>query len=179
MPRPVAAGATALVFEKAGALWILRGFGEEIHVKDSRGVQMLAKLVAEPGRELHVLELAGGGDAVDGGDAGEVIDARAREQYRVRLAELAAERDRAEEWGDAGRAERAAEEIEAITSELERALGLGGRERRVGGASERARSNAQRRITHALDQIRAASRRIGEHLTASIKTGTYCVYILT
>jgi hypothetical protein len=165
--------------ERSGGLWIVRGFGEEIHVKDSRGMQMLARLIAEPGREIHVLDLAGGGEAVDGGDAGEVLDARAKEQYKQRLAELVAERDRAEEWGDAGRAERASEEIEALTSELERAFGLGGRERRTGGAAERARSNTQRRITHALEQVRASSRRIGEHLSAYIKTGTYCVYNLT
>jgi hypothetical protein len=34
----------------------------------------------------------------------------------------------------------------------------------------------QRRIAHAIDQVRAASPRLGEHLVASIRTGTYCVY---
>jgi hypothetical protein len=46
----------------------------------------------------------------------------------------------------------------------------------VGGAGERARSNVQRRVTHALEQIRAASPRLGEHLAASLRTGTYCCY---
>jgi len=162
---------------RTGELWTVRGFGEEVHVKDSRGMQMIARLVEEPGSELHVLDLAGGTGA-DGGDAGPVLDAKAREQYRARLVEIAALREEAESLGDRGRAERANAEIEALTGELERALGLGGRERRVGAASERARSNVQRRIAHALEQIRAASPRLGEHLAATIRTGTYCAYEL-
>jgi len=173
-PRSV--GAPVVELKQSGALWILSGFGEEIAVKDSRGIQMLARLLAEPGRELHVLDLAGAAGEADGGDAGPALDARARTEYRARLAELSAERDEAEAFGDRGRAERASAEIEVLRSELERAFGLGGRERKQGTASERARSNVQRRITHALEQVTLASARLGEHLTATVRTGTYCVY---
>jgi hypothetical protein len=168
--RPVAEHVT---IEKRGALWQVTGFGEQVHVKDSRGIEMLARLVGEPNRDLHALDLSGGEDT---GDAGAVLDATARSQYRARLAELAAEREEAESWGDAGRAARAGEQIEALTAEIERAFGLGGRERKAGAASERARTNVQRRITHALEQIRAASPRLGEHLAATVRTGTYCSY---
>lgn len=177
--RPVARPATApsgVSIERTGELWTVRGFGEALHVKDSRGMQMLARLVAEPHRELHALDLGGGGEGADGGDAGELLDATARSAYRDRLHDLTAERDKAEAWGDAGRVERATLEIESLTDELERAVGIGGRARKSGSASERARSNVQRRVNHALQQIRAASPRLGEHLTASIRTGTYCCY---
>jgi hypothetical protein len=127
-------------------------------------------------REVHVLDLVGTGEAVDGGDSGELLDAKARASYKARLSELIAERDQAEAWSDAGRAERATAEIEALTSELERAIGSGGRARRGGSASERARSNVQRRVQHALSQIRAASALLGEHLAATVHTGTYCSY---
>ncbi len=183
IPAPLAPDAASgtiddvgLAIVHVGELWVVRGFGEQVHVKGSRGIEMLARLVDEPGREHHVLELAGATDAVDGGDAGEVLDPTARDAYRERLHELTAIRDEAEAWGDRGRAERAAEELEALTAELSRAVGIGGRARRVGVASERARSNVQRRLNHALQQIRAGSRRIGEHLAASVKTGTYCCY---
>jgi hypothetical protein len=136
---------------------------------------MIARLVKEPRLALHVLDLAGG-EVADGGDSGAVLDSEARSRYRARLRELNSERDEAQASGDRGRAERAQAEIEALTTELERAFGLGGRERRVGAASERARSNVQRRITHGLEQIRAVSPRLGEHLLATIRTGTYCVY---
>ena len=159
--------------EKRGALWLVRGFGEEVHVKDSRGIAMVARLVAEPGHALHALDLTGGEDT---GDAGPALDATARRRYRARLAELVAERDEAEAWADAGRVARASTEIEALTAEIERAFGLGGRERKVGAASERARTNVQRRIAHALEQIRAGSPRLGEHLAATLRTGTYCSY---
>lgn len=175
-PAPVPKPAVALTIAHEGELWLIAAFGERIHVKDSRGMQMLARLISEPRREVHVLDLVGMGEAVDGGDAGPVLDAKARSAYRDRLRDLVAEREQAESWGDRGRAEKAGAEIEALTAELERAVGLGGRARKAGAASERARSNAQRRITHALDQIRSASPRIGEHLVAAVKTGTYCIY---
>ena len=51
------------------------------------------RLLAQPGREVHVLDLAGGagdaaGAAAGSGDLGELLDARARAEYRRRLAEL-------------------------------------------------------------------------------------------
>jgi len=170
---PVSSGAIELI--QSGELWTLSGLGEQVHVKDSRGIQMLARLVAAAGRELHVLDVAGA-ELADGGDAGAVLDPKARAQYRARLAELELVRDEAEARNDRGRRESAAAEIEALTEELARAIGLGGRDRRIGAASERARSNVQRRIAHALQQIRAASPRIGEHLAGAIRTGTYCSY---
>jgi hypothetical protein len=161
---------------REGGLWIVSGLGDRIHVKASRGMEMIARLVEDPGAPLHALDLAGSSEPVDGGDAGPTLDATARAAYRARLAELVAERDEAEQFGDRGRCERATAEIELLGAELERAFGLGGRERRVGAASERARTNVQRRVAHAVDQVRAASPRLGEHLAASIRTGTYCVY---
>jgi hypothetical protein len=172
---PAADGSSqALEIVRAGELWTVRGFGDEVYVKDSRGMQLLARLVEEPGRELHVLDLSGA--VLSDGGAGPLLDERARAAYRARLAELAAERESAQRDGDLGRAERASEEIEALGRELERAYGLGGRERTAGAASERARSNVQRRIAHAIEQIGAGSARLREHLSASIRTGTYCVY---
>jgi AAA ATPase-like protein len=175
---PTLARARSLGFTRRGALWALAGLGEEAIVKDSRGVQMLARLVAEAGRPLHVLDLsaAGAAGSADGGDAGPALDRTAREQYRARLAALAEARDEAEALADRGRLERVNAEIDALGAELERAFGLGGRERRIGAASERARSNVQRRISHAIEQIQEASPRLGEHLLGAVRTGVYCVY---
>ncbi len=158
-----------------GELWIVRGMGEEVHVKSSRGMALLARLVEEPGRELHVLDLAGASGAPDG-DAGPLLDAQARDAYRTRVAHVRQAREEAEAMNDLGAIERAERELEALTAELERAFGLSGRERKAGAASERARSNVQRRVSHAIAQIHAASARLGEHLSASVKTGTFCSY---
>jgi hypothetical protein len=175
-PQPTSATSPAITISRAGELWLVEGAGEQHHLRDSRGMQMLAKLVAEPGRELHALDLAGATEGVDGGDAGPPLDATARAQYRERIAELHELRERAEAWGDPVRAERAAEELDVLTRELSRAFGLGGRARPTGAAAERARSNVQRRLQHALQQIRAASPRVGDHLEISLTTGMTCVY---
>jgi hypothetical protein len=160
-----------------GPLWVVAGFGERVHIKDSRGMRMVARLVERPGTALHVLDLAEA-HAADGGDAGPAPDATAHKQYRARLTELQVEREQAETLGDSGRLERINEETEALSSELERAFGLSGRERKIGSASERARTNAQRRIAFTIQQVRSASTRLGQHLAATIRTGTYRMYDL-
>src|SRR5262249_52651549 len=122
LPNEQSAEGGGVGLVRAGELWIVSGFGDRVHIKDSRGGQMIGRVLADPGSALDVLELSGAGGAVDGGDAGPALDARARSAYRARLAELAAERDEAESFGDRGRLERAAAEIEMLTGELERAF---------------------------------------------------------
>jgi hypothetical protein len=165
-----------LTLSPHGELWIVSGFGEQVHVKNSRGLQMIARLVEQPRNALHVLDLAGGAGAIDGGDLGPALDAKARNEYRARLNALVAAREEADASGDYGQTERINHELELLTAELERAFGLGGRERKIGAASERARSNVQRRISHGIEQVRAGSAKLGEHLAATIRTGTYCSY---
>ncbi|HEY8431434.1 MAG TPA: hypothetical protein VIL20_23800, partial [Sandaracinaceae bacterium] len=156
-----------------GGVWIVEHDGERAIVKDNKAMRMLARLVAEPGRELHALDLAG---ALDAGDAGEAIDAEAREAYRARVRALRDEIEEASAWNDAGRRERAEAELAAIEAELARALGLGGRARRAGAAVERARVNVQRRLRAAIDRIAEACPGLGRPLSRSVRTGTYCSY---
>ncbi|WP_437547329.1 AAA family ATPase [Sorangium sp. So ce367] len=168
--------AAPLRLTREGEYWTVSGPGDLCRVQDSRGMRMLAQLVEEPGREFHVLELSGSSEGVDGGDAGEIHDARALGEYRARLRELRAEMDEAASFGDLGRRERLAAELEAVTRELSRGLGLGGRQRRGASAVERARVNVRRRLTLALRRIRAASPAIADALEAALRTGVRCVY---
>jgi hypothetical protein len=55
-------------------------------------------------------------------------------------------------------------------------VGLGGRDRRAGGASERARVNVTRAIADGIKRIREHSPALARHLNAAIRTGTFCVY---
>jgi hypothetical protein len=59
--EPSAARAVArdarLSLVRHGALWQLEGYGERVFIKDSRGMQMIARLVHEPHRPLHALDL--------------------------------------------------------------------------------------------------------------------------
>ena len=174
------------VFRREGEVWRLVHRGREVRLRDSKGLRDLARLLAEPGRPFAAVELAGavgasrGAAAADGlhaqGDVGEVIDARAREAYRRRLAELDDEIDDADRAADIERSARAVAEKDALVAELSAAYGLGGRPRRAGDPAERARQTVTARIRDALGRIEAAHPDLGRHLRRSVRTGRICVY---
>jgi len=169
-----------------GEFWtVTSAAGKTSRLKDSLGLQYLARLVAAPGREVHVLELVGGlraegaggaTEAVDAGDAGELLDEDAKSDYRRRIGELRDALAEAEGWGDGARAGHLREELELLTAELARAVGLGGRARRAGSAAERARSAVQRRIRNALQRIGEVDPDLEVALARAVRTGTFCVF---
>lgn len=159
-----------------GDVWTLRSGAIVCRVRDTRGMHMLAQLIDHRGRELHVLELSGSEQAVDGGDAGEVLDREAKLSYLRRLRELDAELEEAASWNDLARREQLLREAELLRKELSRAFGKGGRERRVASAVERARINVRRRLTVALEHVERTSPELARKLRAAVKTGVYCVY---
>ncbi len=182
---PVAAAAAPFSFVREGEYWTVTHEASTFRLKDSLGIQYLVRLLEAPGREIHVLDLvgergpaAGGGvnEAIDTGDAGELLDDEARRSYQRRLEDLEETVAEAESFGDAARAGRAREEIEMLGAELGRAVGLGGRARRAGGAAERARSAVQRRIKNAIERIAEHAPALAALLVRTIRTGNYCVY---
>lgn len=167
-----------LTLRHEGDYWTVQRGDAVTRIKDVKGLHMLHRLVTEPGRELHVLDLSGTGEGhvrIDG-DAGELLDERARAEYRGRVASLREELEQAEAWNDRGRAEEARQELGFLEAELGRAVGLGGRERRSGASAERARVNVQRRIKDAIRRIEAQSPALARHLDRSVRTGTFCSY---
>ena len=169
---------------REGEYWAVSFAGTTFRLKDSLGIQYLVRLIEEPGREIHVLDLAGeraaGGagvnEAIDTGDAGELLDDEARRSYQRRLEDLEETVAEAESFGDAARAARAREEIEMLAAELGRAVGLGGRVRRAGGSAERARSAVQRRIKNAIERIGEHAPALAALLGRAVRTGNYCVF---
>jgi tetratricopeptide (TPR) repeat protein len=175
-PAPATAPATAPAFVREGDVWAITFMQDTVRVKNTKGLEILAKLVAEPDREFHVVDLAGAGPVVEESSTGEVIDARAREAYKKRALELRAELEEATEWNDTGRVQRARAELEALEAELRGALGLGGRTRETGATAERARTNVQKRIRVAQKKIAAHHPALAEHLDRTVRTGVFCVY---
>ena len=184
--------ASVNAFRREGDYWSVTFDGDTVRVRDLKGMRHLARLLADPGREFHVLDLvaaeAGHGADDDGhraaelaqsthGDAGEMLDARAKEAYRRRLAEIDDDLAEAHETGDAERAAQSAAERDFLVQELARAFGLSGRERRAASASERARAAVTRAVRQAIARIAEHQRRLGEHLGRTIRTGTYCAYL--
>jgi hypothetical protein len=174
--RAADARAPLLTMAREADVWALSFEGTTSRVRATRGMEMLATLVAQPGHAVHVLDLCGSPEPLDVGDAGPLLDERARASYTRRLAELERLVAEAASDADAGRAHALRAEKEALEDELLRAFGLGGRERRAGVAAERARVNAKRRIGVAIDKIREHAPPIAEHLERALRTGTHCVY---
>jgi hypothetical protein len=192
------------IFCKEGEYWAIGFGGKSFRLKDTKGLGYLAYLMRHPAVEFHVLDLAGGiasqrdedeaGQSTNGlprgdeelekagihignlGDAGEMLDEQAKLAYRRRLSELREELEEAKELGNVERAEQAEQEIDALTSELSRAVGLGGRNRRAASASERARQSIAKTIKSGLDRIAQSDATLGDLLSRCIKTGNFCSY---
>jgi tetratricopeptide (TPR) repeat protein len=203
-PRPNLRAAQKGVFRKEGEYWTVGYAGKSFRLKDTKGLGYLAHLIRHQAIEFHVLDLVGGiagqhdddetGKSAQGlargeeelekegihiatlGDAGEMLDDQAKLAYRRRLSELREELEEAKEQGNVARAERAEQEFDALTKELSRAVGLGGRNRRAASASERARQSITKTIKAVLERITEADSRLGEILSRCIKTGTFCSY---
>jgi hypothetical protein len=184
------------LFRREGEYWTVVFDRVVVRLRDAKGLGHLARLLADPGREFHVVELeganrqagpaalgppgrAGAGELAvrpDLGDAGALLDATAKAAYQARLAELGAELEEAEAGNDPARASRARVERDFLVAELARAVGLGGRDRRAASHAERARLNATRAIRAALANLARANPSLGRHLAATIRTGRYCAY---
>jgi tetratricopeptide (TPR) repeat protein len=186
---PSAGGITSATFLREGEYWTVRYGTDGFRIRDAKGLRYLARLLADPGREMLSLDLVREGAPAaaahhaeaelgsrDDGDAGVQLDDQARAEYRRRLAELAAEVAEAEAWNDAERAERAEREAEFLKGEIARAVGLGGRQRRAASAAERARLSATRAIRLAITRIARHSPGLAKHLDTTIHTGTFCAY---
>lgn len=154
----------------------LRSDRADALLRATRGLEMLAELVAREGEELDALALDGGTEAVDRGDAGELLDAKAIAAYRARVTSLRERIATREELGDRDGALALREELDAIARELARGTGLGGRARRAGVARERARVNVQRRIRAAIEQIERVDAPLAAHLAEAVRTGSTCAY---
>lgn len=178
---PAVDRATAEVrFEREGDYWTLRrGTAPPHRLRHSKGLQYLAELVSHPDKERHALDLAGartGGPGPVSPDLGPQLDATAKAAYRRRLEDLREEQAEAETFNDPERAARAQEEIDALAGELARAVGLGGRDRPVGSAAERARLNVTRGLRSAIARIEAVDPELGHHLDTTVRTGQFCKY---
>jgi tetratricopeptide (TPR) repeat protein len=176
------------VFCREGDYWSVGFAGRTVRVRDLKGMRYLARLLAEPGREFHALDLAAasGAPLKDGrpttlvgsflGDAGELVDEEAKAAYRRHLTEVEDDLDEARRCGDERRAGQAQAEHDFLMRELSRAFGLGGRQRRAGSAPERARVAVTRAIRTAMARISEHHEELGKHLDNAIRTGTYCSY---
>jgi len=160
-------------FRLAGAVWSVAFGGAEAHVPDSKGMHDLAVLLARPGQPVAASELAG----VAAPSRGEPsLDRRALAEYRARLRELEDDTSEADANHDLERAARARLERDALVAELSRSVGRGGRPRRLGDETERARKTVTARIYRALRLLDTLHPRLAAHVRGAVHTGVTCCY---
>ena len=194
-PRPGTPSATPTAADKAtfrcdGDIRTVCFNGCTVLVRDLKGMRYLERLLGEPGREFHVLDLVAVGEGtlpvghqsdrtgLDG-EAGvglPVIDEQARDAYQRRVAEVDEDIEEARRNNDLGRLELAERDREFLIVELKQALGLAGRHRAIGSNAERARVAVARSIRYALDRLEEHHPTLAGHLHQAVNTGTYCSY---
>ncbi len=177
------------VFRREGEYWEVSHGDRAVRLRDMKGMRYLARLLADPAREFHALDLIrleqgpsdlAGPPCEDGhastlgfGDAGELLDPDAKRAYRRRLATL---REELDGMDDPERVAMLRTEIDFLSRELAAAMGLGGRDVKAASAAERARLNVTNRIKAAISKIESHDRRLGRHFDASVRTGIFCSY---
>ena len=166
---PSAGTSMRATFRRDGDTRTLGLGGSDVSMRDLKGLRYIERLLAQPGREIHVLDLVavergslpsiGTTDRHDGptsGDLGRglpVIDDAARDAYRRRLAEVDDDIDDATRMNDLGRLELAERDREYLIVELASAAGFRGRTRETGGSAERARTSVARSIRYSLERM--------------------------
>jgi non-specific serine/threonine protein kinase len=184
--------AAPVLFVRAGDYWTIGDERSPFRLKHTKGLGYLARLLGAPAMEWHAADLvadgglpaAAGHRSAEGevttvaglGDAGSILDDRAKAAYRERIEDLREDLAEAESFSDPERAARAREELEFVAAELAGAVGLGGRDRKAASTSERARVNVTRAIKTAIQRIAENDETIGRHLEAAVRTGTFCSY---
>jgi hypothetical protein len=181
------------IFRREGEYWTIAYEGKMIRLRHSKGLAYIAHVMAHAGREFHVSDLSTleqcgivpGRPAIGAetnglphefGDAGPELDPSAKSSYRQRLYDLRDELREAESFNDLGRIANIENEIEFISRELARAVGLGGRDRRASSDTERARLRVTMAVKSTVKKIAKQHPSLGRRLTHSLRTGNFCSF---
>jgi tetratricopeptide (TPR) repeat protein len=163
-------------FRPVDGRWQVRYASTAARLDDVKGLHDLWTLLRARGAEVHCRTLVG--LPLESG-ADRVLDDTAEAAYRARLRQLNRQIDDADELGHTERADRLREERSALAHELAAAIGLGGRPRRLGDDSERARKTVSARVRDALTKMDAVHPQLAAHLRAAMHLGSTCRYAPT
>ena len=161
-------------FRRVDGRWRLRFDNVQVQLPDSKGLRDIAMLIDAKGAVIHASTLVGNELQRSGADP--ILDQRAKASFRTRLGALAGEIADAEDSGNTGRAEELRTERDALIQALAAAAGLGGRARRLGDQSEKARKTVSARVRDALAKIDSVHPPLAQHLRGALRMGTACSY---
>ena len=155
-------------------VWELVYDGIKVLLPDSKGLHDLAKLLSLNGEEIHCMQLMGAGLVEK--EVNYTMDEKAKASYKDKLVDLQEDIDEAYQMNDHVRAGHLQEEYDKIVEHLSKSVGLGGRQRKTNDQTDKARSAVTWRIRSAIKKIKESHDSLADHLSNSIKTGTFCSY---
>lgn len=164
------------VLRPVGDGWEAGFVGETTRLPDLRGLQHLFALLRASGHEVSASDLVSPGTAplVAAQARDVVLDGQAKRAYRVRIGELHRLLDQVE---DDEREAALRFELDALLAELRGAVGLGGRDRTLGSASERARVSVRKAVVAAIDRLAEHDAMFAHLLRSTVRTGGRCVHL--
>jgi len=158
---------------REGDVWRMNFSGTEARIADLKGLHDLSRLLSNPREPVHCTDLMG---AVSLAPGEQVIDERAKAEYRQRILALQDEINDAETSANGDRLSALQEEYDLLLEHLSSAVGKGGNSRKSGGTVEKCRAAVTWRIRSAIKKIEEAHPALGRHLSLSVKTGVFCEY---
>lgn len=172
-------GRSPFVFRRLGQIWVLKFDGRMVVMQEARGLCYIARLLAEPDRDVwasHLLAAVVGLDPrVTAGTSEPILDGQALTTYRRQYKELQEELEDARSMNDLARVEDVQTKLEAFATEISRATGLHGKKREQ-STIENVRKSVSMAVTRAIDSIRAEHEVLGKHLDGFISPGTVFRY---
>ena len=181
------------IFRKIGDTWqVAFDFEHASGLKNSKGLTHIAALFKTPTTTVPALDLLGRPECLALTDEVEQLemshwssnnpklDAKAKRSYKKRLEDIELEMAEAKKNHDQIGLERLQEEKQSLIDELKASIGLGGRDRQLGGPTPEVRaaktvSKAIERAKHALRQ--KGMGKLADHIRDSIQlVGTGFVY---
>jgi hypothetical protein len=170
--------ATGNVFRRKGDKWVVCFDGITIYPEHSVGLIYIARLLAEPHRDIPSVTLFATRVDVDpravSGSSGELLTDETLKNYSRRLQDLEDEIQEAKAFRNIGLSANLENEQEQLKKEMSRAFGLGGRIRR-NDDQERIRKAVLQAISNEKRRIAKKHQSLGRHLKF-IKCGTACRY---
>jgi hypothetical protein len=169
-------------FAKTGDYWSIRFGGQFVAVRDAIGLSYIAHLLANPHRQLHVLnilrDVTGQTGIASSNPTDHQTDPQAIEQVKQQYITIQQELEEAEHNNDMATLDRLQRELDDLTDYLARAHGLGGQIRRQADDADKIRRAMSQAICRAIDAL-AHDDMLPDaalHLRNAITTGMYMSY---
>lgn len=160
---------------RQGRIWQISFNGRQASLPHSKGLADLAVLLANPGQDVHVLDLYGSADRT--GPGGELADRTALAAYRRRLGELDDEAAEAAANHDVERQAWVEGEKQELLEQLRQIMRPGGRARSFAAyPAERARKAVAARLRDTIRKLEPELPDLATHLDQTIVTGSFCRY---